>query len=215
MEKHDAFFDLLKRCEIKDREAWNNFTEKYGSYIYLYINKILSRYNVFPQNGEAEEVFNSVFSTLLDKDCKELKNFQGENEYSFWAFLREISFRVTLDFLKVKKSIIDQNKKRSCSQKRDHSLRLNKNDLPDILSNINEELHPRYQYLFRLIYEEGLGPSEVAEIMNINLNALGKLKSNMLKNIIKVSKKKGLYPELKLFLVNNPITMSYPLAKMA
>lgn len=215
MENDDAFFDLLKGCEIKDREAWNNFIEKYGSYVYLYINKILSRYNAFPQNGEAGEVFNSVFSTLSDNDCKELKNFQGENEYSFLAYLREISFHVTLDFLRVKRRIIDQKKNRSYNQKRDYSIRLNENNLREILSNIIEELHPRHNYLFRLIYEERLDSSEVAEIMNINLNALSKLKSNMLKNIIKVSKKKGLYRELKSFLVNPPITMPYPLAKMA
>ncbi|MGA1840730.1 MAG: RNA polymerase sigma factor [bacterium] len=213
MAKDDAFFDFLKRCEIKDREAWNTFIEKYGSYIYLYINKILSRYNAFPQNGEAGEVFNSVFSTLSDNNCKELKNFQGENEYSFLAYLREISFRVTLDFLRVKRRIVDLEKNRNYSQIRDHSMRFNKNYLREILSSICEELHPRHHYLFRLIYVEGLDSSEVAEIMNINLNALSKLKSNMLKNLIAAAKRKGLYRELKLFLVNRPITMPYPSAK--
>lgn len=212
MEKDNVFLDFLKRCEIKDRKAWNAFIEKYSSYIYLYINKTLGRYNTFSQNGEAGEIFNSVFSTLLDNDCKQLKNFQGQNEYSFLAYLREVSFRITLDFLRVQKKIADPEKVQNYFQKRDHSMRLNESDLREMISIVSDELPQRHHYLFRLIYKEGLGPSEIAEIMNINLDALSKLKFSMLKKLIKIAKRKGLYRELKIFLVNPTFITTYPLA---
>jgi RNA polymerase sigma factor (sigma-70 family) len=215
MEKDSEFLVFLKRCEIKDREAWNTFVDKYSNYIYLYINKILGRYNGSSQNGEAGEIFNSVFSTLLNNDCKELKKFQGRNEYSFLAFLREISFLVTLDFLRIRKKLVDKESARDCFPKPDRSMRRDCKDIREIIITISDELPQRHHYLFRLIYKEGLDSSEIAEIMNVNRKTFTHLKFSMLKNLIKIAKRKGLYRELKKFLFNPPFTILYPLAENA
>jgi RNA polymerase sigma factor (sigma-70 family) len=204
----------LKRCAIKDKEAWNTFIEKYSSYIYLYINKTLRRYTVASQNGEADEVFNSIFLALLDNDCKRLKNFRGQNEYSFLAYLREISFHITVDFLRKRRNFVDLEKVQNYFPERDYSMRLDQKDLSEMFSIVSDELPPRHHYLFRLVYKEELDSSEIAEIMNINLNALSQLKFRMMKNIIKIAKRKGLYQELKIFLVDTPFTRSYALAEM-
>jgi RNA polymerase sigma factor (sigma-70 family) len=215
MEKDDIFLDFINRCAIKDKEAWNTFIDKYSSYIYLYINKTLRRYNVFSQNGEAGEVFNSVFLALLDNDCKRLKNFRGQNEYSFLAYLREISFHITVDFLRRQKSFVDLEKVKNCFPGRDHSVSMEQKDLREMISIVRDELPPRHRYLFRLIFEEELDLSEISEIMDINLNALSQLKFRMIKNLIKIAKRKGLYWELKRFIVNPHYTRTYALAGTA
>jgi len=84
MEKDSTFLDFLKRCTIKDKESWNTFIEKYGGYIYLYINKTLRRYDVFSQNGEAEEVVG-----FIDDQKKKL---------------RELSLRTVLKIADLRKS---------------------------------------------------------------------------------------------------------------
>jgi RNA polymerase sigma factor (sigma-70 family) len=214
MKKDSTFLDFLKRCTIKDKESWNTFIEKYGGYIYLYINKTLRRYDVFSQNGEVEEVFNSVFLALLDNDCKRLKSFRGQNEYSFLAYLREITFHLTVDFLRRQKSFVDLEKVKNYFPERDHFISLDQKDFREMISTVRDELPPRHHYLFKLIYEEELDLSEIAQIMNLNLNALSQLKFRMIKNLIKIAKGMGLYRELKIFLVNPPLARAYALAEM-
>ena len=215
MKQDNSFLDFLKGCTFKDKEAWNTFIEKYSSYIYLYINKTLRRYNTFAHNGEAEEIFNSVFLALLDNDCKRLKNFRGQNEYAFLAYLREISFHLTVDFLRRQKSFVDLEKVQNYFSGRHYTMSLDQKDLRVMISMVSDELPPRHHYLFRLIYKEELDSSEIAEIMDINLNALSQLKFRMMKNVVKIAKRKGVYRELKKFLVKPDFTKSYALAETA
>jgi len=82
----------------------------------------------------------------------------------------------------------------------DNSTNLDHKDLSCMISKIKDELPDRHKYLFKLIYEEDLNTSQIAEMININLNALHQLTFRMMKNIIKIAKKKNLYQELKLFI---------------
>jgi DNA-directed RNA polymerase specialized sigma24 family protein len=75
----------------------------------------------------------------------------------------------------------------------------NQRDLRDIILMIREELPERHNYLFKLIYEEGFVFSEIAEIMNIKINAVHQLKFRMIQNIHKIAKKKDLVHVLKYF----------------
>jgi len=200
MEMDITFLDFLKSCSMKDKKAWNTFIDKYSSLIYLYINKTLKRYSTISQNGEADEIFNSVFLALLDNDCRRLKIFRGKNEYAFLAYLREISFHMTVDFLRNRRSFVHLDGIQNYFPKQDHSISLDQKDLKKIISILCGELPSRHYYLFRLIYEEELDSSEIAHIMGLNLNALNQLKFRMMKNIIKIAKEKGLYRELKKFL---------------
>ena len=67
---------------------------------------------------------------------------------------------------------------------------------------IRDGLSKRYNYLFKLIYEEGLDFLEIAEIMGLKLNAVYQLKFRMIKNIIKKAKQKNLYHEPEIFMIS-------------
>jgi RNA polymerase sigma factor (sigma-70 family) len=176
--------------------------ETYGNPIYNYIVRTFKRYSYSFQNDEVDETLNSVFLALLDENCRRLKNFRGQNERSFRAYLREISFHITVDLLREKKNFIDLGQiQYYISTKNDYG-RLDYIDLEKIILALRKELPQRYNYLFKLIYEEDLDFSEIAEILDIKLNALHQLKFRMIKNIIKISKKKGLYHELKTYLID-------------
>ena len=88
------FLEFLEKCANRDKEAWNAFVEKYGNLIYNYILRTLKRYNYFFQNDEVDEIYDRIFLALLDKKCRRLRNFRGQNERSFGAYLREISFHI-------------------------------------------------------------------------------------------------------------------------
>jgi len=200
MDIQKDFLNFLDKCVKKDKVAWDRFIEKYSNLVYKYIIKTLNRYTYTFQNGEVSEIFNSIFLALLDEDCRRLRNFRGQNEYSFLAYLREISFHITIDFLRIQRRFIDVEKIQNFISTEDSSTQLDHRDLTQIILKLKDELPERHKYLFKLIYEEDLNPSKIAGLMNINLNALNQLKFRMLKNIIKIAKKKNLYQELSVFI---------------
>jgi len=200
MDIQTDFLDFLNKCVKKDKFAWDRFTDKYSNLVYKYIVKTLNRYSFIFQNGEVDEIFNNIFLALLDEDCRRLRNFRGQNEYSFLAYLREITFHITVDFLREQRRFIDLEKIQNCISTNDISTKVDYRDLSSIISKLKDELPERHKYLFKLIYEEDLNSSQIAEIININLNALHQLTFRMVKNIIKIAKKNNLYQELKLFI---------------
>jgi len=194
------FLNFLEKCANKDKDAWDTFVEKYGNLIYNYIIRTLKRYNYFFQNDEVDEIFNRIFLALLDKKCRRLKNFRGQNERSFGAYLREISFHISIDFLREQRSFVELEQIQYRISDEDKYERFDQKELREIIVIIRNELPERHRYLFRLVYEEGYELSEVAEIMDLKLNAVHQLKFRMINNLIKIAKKKNLYHELKKFI---------------
>ena len=194
------FLSFLEKCANKEKDAWDTFVEKYGNLIYNYIIRTLKRYNYFFQNDEVDEIFNRIFLALLDKKCRRLKNFRGQNERSFGAYLREISFHISIDFLREQRSFVELEQIQYRISDEDKYERFDQKELREIIVIIRNELPERHRYLFRLVYEEGFELSEVAEIMDLKLNAVHQLKFRMINNLIKIAKKKDLYHELKKFI---------------
>ena len=95
-------------------------------------------------------------------------------------------------------------KTRQIVSERDRSENPDSGDFKEIILTLKESLSERFNYLFRLIYEEGLDSSEISEITNMNLKEVQKLKSQMIKNIRRIVKEKRLYPEKKLSLSDTP-----------
>ena len=199
MEIHEEFLVFLGQCMGKERDAWDSFVKKYSNLMYLYIIRTLKRYSHPVQYEEVDEVFNSIFLALLENDCKRMRSFRGRTEQSFVAYLREICFHMTIDFLRRQKPFVDIEKVQYCVSARDNYNGVDYRDLKQIIGIIKAELPERHRYLFNLMYEEDLASSEIAYIMGINLNALHQLKFRMMKNFVKIAKRKRLYHELKTF----------------
>jgi len=200
METNVEFLEFLDRCANKEKEAWDIFVQKYSSLIYNYIIRTLKRYNYFFQNDEVDEIFNRIFLALLDRRCRRLKNFRGQNERSFGAYLREISFHISIDFLREQKTFLELEQIQYRISDEDKYEKFDRKELKDIIGTMRDELPERHKYLFKLVYEEGYELSEIAEIMRLKLNAVHQLKFRMINNLIKIAKKKNIYHELKKFI---------------
>jgi len=194
------FLEFLNRCADKEKDAWDTFITKYSNLIYNYIIRTLKRYNYFFQNDEVDEIFNRIFLALLDKKCRRLRNFRGQNERSFGAYLREISFHISIDFLREQRNFVDLEQIEYRVSDDDKYEGLDRRELKDIIECLRNELPERQRYIFRLIYEEGHELAQVAETLELKLNAVHQLKFRMINNLIKIAKKKNLYDELKKFI---------------
>ena len=200
MKANKDFLNLIKACINKEKAAWNTFVVTYGKLIYNYIIRSLRRYSYPFHDDELDEIYNNVFLALIEENYKRLRNFRGQNERSFAAYLRQISFHISIDFLRQqrKSQPLEQIEYKICAK--DNYERLDYEVLREIIGDIKGRLPERHNYLFHLMYEEELDSSEIAEILNIRLNALHQLKFRMIQNLIKIIKNKNLYEDLEIFI---------------
>jgi len=190
---NERFLDLLDRLAKKDKKAWDFFVDQYTHLIYNYVIKTFQRYHYCFQMEEVEDICHRVLLALLDHDCQRLKNFKGENEYTFIAYLRAICFHMTIDFLREQKRFVRLEDMHSHASDHDHDDALDQKDLKALISTLKDHLSDRHRYLFKLIYEEEWEMPEVAKIMHLTLNAAHQLKFRMIGQLIKIAKEKDLY----------------------
>ncbi|MGA1870622.1 MAG: RNA polymerase sigma factor [bacterium] len=195
------FLDFLNQCIKNDEYAWDTFVKKYSMFMIHSIRKALIKYNFQNQDNEIEEILHRIFVTLLDKNCRRLKNFRGEDEYSFLAYLKKICFHYAIDYLRAQRNHVELEKV-SCylSETGKDTMVINKIDrehLRNIFLTIKDDLPERHKYMFCLIYEEGWKLKDIAHIMNLTPNATHQLKTRVMNNVIKIAKKNNMYDQLK------------------
>jgi len=185
-----GFMPFLGQCIRQDKEAWNDFTERYGTKIYNYIRHTLNKYDYVWQEDDINEILHNVFLTLIDDDCRRLSNFRGNNERSFLAYLRTISFHVAVDYLMEWDSFIDFDAVQDVLPARNRSRQLEWKEMRSLVSMLRNDLPARHNRMFGLLYEEDLNQTEIAHIMDLQPNAVHQLKYRMIRNFIRIAKNK-------------------------
>lgn len=87
---------LLERCIKQDKNAWDVFVEKYSRIISHSIVHTLRIYSFPIENQIVEDLFNTVFLSLLEDNCRKLRQFKWKCKLSSWLHL--IAVRATIDF---------------------------------------------------------------------------------------------------------------------
>ena len=190
---------LLAQCLAQDKMAWDTFVERYNRLISHAIFQTLKRYSCVPENQLVEDLFHTVFLSLIENNCKKLRQFRWQCKLSTW--LQVIAVRVTIDYLR------NQSKPLSLSGKTIEETSLkerlaNGNPLPDELIELKEEkeifeqikiaLNSRERFFIELYYIRELSPAEISRILKTTENNVYQLKSRvrekmkkMVKNIYK------------------------------
>lgn len=203
------FYELLQRCRERDKDAWEVFINHYGHIIYHYIIKTMKRYLYTYNEDDLDDIFNNVFLALLSENCKKLRDFRGCNERSFLAYLRVIIFHIAVDYLREKETFIEFERIQNLDLASVSSVRMDRRDLKEMILILRESLPARYSLLFRLIYEEGFNFSEIADIMNMKINAVHQLKYRMVCKIRQIALKKNLYADLQFMVGSIPYLLQY------
>jgi len=192
MERNKDFLDFLYQCKNRDKKAWDIFVDRYSQLIYNYIIRALRRYHYPFHDDEVDDIFDNVFLALLDNNCRKLENFRGRNEGSFRAYLREITFHITVDFLRKHRKFVNFDQIKDVISDKKSRDRFNYGDLEERIFMLSDRLPERQKFLFKLIVEEGLRQSQIADRMKLKPNAVHQLKHRMINNMITFAKKKHL-----------------------
>lgn len=97
-ENKNSDIELISRCLAPgNAEAWECFVRKYSNLIWSSIHKAFrsSSYTYSPE--DVEDVFNSIFLSLLENDGKKLRQYQARNSCALSTWLAVVAAHKAID----------------------------------------------------------------------------------------------------------------------
>jgi len=193
--------DLLRACLDGNKEAWNACVIKFSKLIY---HSLIHTFKAksFEFNEELlNDLYQDVFLSLFKDDFKKLRQFKGKNDCSLSSWLRMIATRTAIDFMRTQKGP-DSSDSHSIEGV-DHLANLsNGRNLPSdsieklewyqLLKRLIDELSSQDRYLFDLCYNQELPDREIAQILNLSIDAVYMRKSRLKEKLKIIIQKKKL-----------------------
>ena len=92
--------EFVQRCLRKEKAAWDEFVGRYSRLIYNYIFSIFKIKGISPSSDTVNDLFQEIFTGLMENDFQKLRQFKGKNNASLASWLRIITINFCLDYLK-------------------------------------------------------------------------------------------------------------------
>ncbi len=190
---------LIQDLTDGKKESWDLFVERFSKLVYFSINKVIRSYTCSLQEEDIEDIYNGIFLSFIEKDYRKLRQFEGRSSLASW--IRLISIRSTIDFLRVQKTeisidddtdetrpVIDTLHDRNPTAH--EYIELSQTD--KIVKESIEELPPSDRLFMELYYEKELPPEEIAEIMNVTVSTVYSKKNRVREKLKNILQKKGI-----------------------
>jgi RNA polymerase sigma factor (sigma-70 family) len=84
----------------KDSEAWEQFVRKYSKLIWSCIHKTFRSSSFRYTAEDVEDVYSTIFLSLLENNCKKLQQFQSRNACALSTWLAVVAIRQAIDYLR-------------------------------------------------------------------------------------------------------------------
>ena len=185
---------LLDRCLAQDKKAWDTFVEKYNRLISHAIIQTLEKYSFGPASQIIPDLFHTVFLSIIEDNCKKLRQFQWKCSLS--SGLHLIGVRVTVDYLRKQSEHPSLNGETASERSLKEGM-VNGNPLPDrvielkdetrVFQQIKKELTSKERLFVELCYSRELPPAEIAKILNTTQNNVYQIKSRVREKMKKIA----------------------------
>lgn len=98
--------EFVQRCVKGDKQAWDEFIERYSRLIYSYIRGVLGSrgYLLTPEN--TNDLFQEIFHLLYKDNFSKLKSFKAKNGCSLASWLRIVAVNTAIDYLRRSKPVV-------------------------------------------------------------------------------------------------------------
>ncbi|MCK5506366.1 MAG: RNA polymerase sigma factor, partial [Thermodesulfovibrionia bacterium] len=132
---------------------------------------------------------------------KKLRQFEGKHGCTLSSWVRLISIRQTIDFLRSRKHHVSMNEDRDDSRPlietlADNSVsfeeQLEQSQTARALKDAIDSLHSSDRLFMKLYYEKELPPEEIAGIMNVSVNTIYSKKNRVQEKIKKILLDRGI-----------------------
>lgn len=186
--------ELLRACFSGDRSAWERFVEEYAKLIYFSIHQTFKMKGLSASQDEADELFNEVFLSLFENDFAKLKSFKWKNDCSLATWLRLITSRKAIDYIKNKyrrAKMLDIN-----SAEVEEQLTVDGGIEQSVLEDEREaileravgQLSAEEINFLNLCFIKELAPEKIAEMLGITVNSVYSRKNRLREKIRRIVK---------------------------
>jgi RNA polymerase sigma factor (sigma-70 family) len=186
--------ELLARCLTgMDDDAWEIFVRKYSRLIWDAIHKTF-RSTSFPYDLEdAEDIFSSLFLSLVQDDYKKLRQFRSVNSCALSTWLVVVAANRTIDFMRREKNRTHMHAG-SAHELADEFIDWRQGleafligrQMNDTLRTAVSTLPDQDQRIFDLLFKQGLPAESTSKTLGMSLSALYTRKHRLLEKIKKI-----------------------------
>jgi len=190
---------FIRKCADHDKDAWNEFLQRYSRLIYSYIYRVINNYSGIAANNLADDIFQELISALFDDNSKKIRSFKGLNGCSFATWLRLVTINFTRTYAGKQRYMVelDDEKEGYCLKDRI----IDRQILPDEAAlykehsdNLKEcvKLLDNDDRLFVQLYlSKGMTLEAVRQVFRVSRTAIDMRKARLLERLKVCFKNKG------------------------
>lgn len=182
---------LLAGCLNGEKAAWDGFVVQYSNLVYHTIKKTIILHQAEPRADLVEDLYQEFFVSLLRNDYKKLRQFRGAHGCSLASWLRLLTARLTIDFLRKQAPTSDEVARAMPGGSPDPAEPLINEQQERLLDQAIQTLSPRDRILVDLCYRQGLSTEEIAAILKASVAAVYTQKSRVLDKICEILRTSG------------------------
>jgi RNA polymerase sigma-70 factor, ECF subfamily len=182
---------LIAGCLRGEKAAWDSFIRLYSNLVYHTIKKTLNLHHSEPHADLVEDLYQEFFLSLLRDECKKLRQFRGAHGCSLASWLRLLTARLTIDFLRKQAQTAGEVAGAVSRHSPDPAEPLLNEQQGRLLNQAIQTLSPRDRILIDLCYRQELDSEEVAVLLKTSVNAVYAQKSRVLERIREVLRSSG------------------------
>ncbi|TAN38349.1 MAG: sigma-70 family RNA polymerase sigma factor [Nitrospirae bacterium] len=184
--------DLIERClGVSHQEAWEEFVGTYAGLIWSAIHRTCALYNFACRKEDAEDLFNSIFLSLIENDFRKLRQFRGDNNCSLSTWLTVVAGRRTIDFIRQDKGHLSAEPANENSDIWETiadggspaDVLLAGKQTGEILAREVARLIPRDRLIYHLLFIRGCSAEETAKVLGISDDLVYSRKHRIIKRL--------------------------------
>lgn len=194
MSKDISDIELIRRCiNDNDIDAWEEFVRKFSRLVWTSIRKTYYNYSFQHSQEDIEDMYSSLFLSLMENDFKKLRQFKSKNACSVSTWLAIITVRSTIDFLRKDKShlSVDSGEKDQDlwdivpdhSQRADRKIETFQNERE--FERSVQTLSPKDRMIYDMLYRKGFSAEETAEMLGMTVASIYTRKHRIIEKIKK------------------------------
>lgn len=179
-------------CINGNEEIAERFVTTYSDVVYRGVQSTLRGRGVPYSQNDLKDIHNSVFLLLFDHKCRKLRQFKGTNGCSLKTWVRVITVRATLNFIRKRgydgmadqrKAVCFEDMPEICDHGKSPWQHLEETEQWRLLESAVQVLAPRDRLFMRLHFEKGLSVPEVASAMQLSVNNAHTVKHRVVKRL--------------------------------
>ena len=91
---------LIDGCLAGDNPAREQFVRRFSQLVFSTLLGVIKARAAFVSQQDLEDLHNTVFVSFFDRRCRKLRQYEGRNGCSLASWVRMVSVRAVLDFLR-------------------------------------------------------------------------------------------------------------------